>query len=516
MWKLSIEDDEGNRTVVSLVRDEYSIGRDEQNTVRLTERNVSRVHARLRRKGDGWLLDDAASYNGSFVNGSRVSTGHALKHGDLVQLGDYKLVVLDESEVADSGRVEGGAAAPVGPPNTSPLDQPDRLVMLVGPAPGIEFPLTSARILLGRGEDCDIALNHSSVSRVHAEVQALQDGRYEIIDRGSANGVRVNGTELRRTLLDARDSIELGDVVLKFIPAGDTYRFESDGARRLDPLSPASTRGQNSSLAPTSQRHVLSLSAKVGCGLSAVAVAGVVVAMAFGLHKRFLAAPVPTPSPEAPISSSRLDRATVTLREAVALLRNGQPDQAHAKVATLPTGSNARRSEDFRRIESAWADMMLARAAAEDEPEKAREIFNLVARSATVDSTRRQKAADEIAKLDASALDVAELPRSTEPDLELQAGMEPAASAPARGSRSSSTTKSPNAPATPAISSSTARTESSTAPRTRKMVASGNLSQLTAAKNALKAKVSTGIATPQEKKLLRALCRQLGDGSCVE
>src|SRR3974390_2444749 len=47
MWKLVIEDDEGKRTVVPLTRDQYSIGRKEGNTIRLTERNVSREHARI-------------------------------------------------------------------------------------------------------------------------------------------------------------------------------------------------------------------------------------------------------------------------------------------------------------------------------------------------------------------------------------------------------------------------------------------------------------------------------------
>ena len=57
MWKLSIEDDQGQQTVVNLVRDEYSIGRAEANTIRLTDRNVSRHHASLHRQRDQWFLD---------------------------------------------------------------------------------------------------------------------------------------------------------------------------------------------------------------------------------------------------------------------------------------------------------------------------------------------------------------------------------------------------------------------------------------------------------------------------
>ena len=96
MWKLSIEDDQANKTVVSLVRDEYSIGRGEENTVRLTERNISRRHAKLTRNGTGWIFDDLASYNGCFVNGVRVSEPQRLEHGDLVQVGDYRLELMDE------------------------------------------------------------------------------------------------------------------------------------------------------------------------------------------------------------------------------------------------------------------------------------------------------------------------------------------------------------------------------------------------------------------------------------
>ena len=50
MFKLVIEDDEGNKTVVPVIRDEITIGRKDGNTIRLTERNVSRDHARTGRR----------------------------------------------------------------------------------------------------------------------------------------------------------------------------------------------------------------------------------------------------------------------------------------------------------------------------------------------------------------------------------------------------------------------------------------------------------------------------------
>src|SRR3954471_1332804 len=185
MWKLTIEDDQASKTVVHLVRDDYTIGRAEENTVRLTERNISRRHARLTKPGEHWMLLDLTSYNGCYVNGQRVSEKHEIVHGDLVQLGDYRLQVLDDS-ILEPVTFDKAVTMPAAPRSQALLGQPDRLVMVIGPTPGAEFALnTGPRQGIGRGEESDISINHPSVSRVHAVVQALGDGRYEVVDRES-------------------------------------------------------------------------------------------------------------------------------------------------------------------------------------------------------------------------------------------------------------------------------------------------------------------------------------------
>ena len=81
MLKLIIEDDEGRKTVVPFVRDEITIGRQEGNTIRLTERNVSRRHARLVRQNGHVLVEDLGSYNGIRINGDNISQDvHGLGH----------------------------------------------------------------------------------------------------------------------------------------------------------------------------------------------------------------------------------------------------------------------------------------------------------------------------------------------------------------------------------------------------------------------------------------------------
>src|SRR5690242_1976040 len=98
--KLIIEDDEGRKTVVPFVREEITIGRQEGNTIRLTERNVSRRHARLLRQNGHVVVEDLGSYNGIKINGERIQGQTAINDGDLIQIGDYDLAIQTEAAAA--------------------------------------------------------------------------------------------------------------------------------------------------------------------------------------------------------------------------------------------------------------------------------------------------------------------------------------------------------------------------------------------------------------------------------
>lgn len=93
MFKLTIEDDEGKTTVVPLARDEMTIGRNEGNTIRLTERNVSRRHARLVRQNGAIFIEDLSSFTGVRVNGAKIASPTALREGDEIQIGDYRIAL---------------------------------------------------------------------------------------------------------------------------------------------------------------------------------------------------------------------------------------------------------------------------------------------------------------------------------------------------------------------------------------------------------------------------------------
>lgn len=126
MLKLIIEDDEGRKTVVPFVRDEITIGRQEGNTIRLTERNVSRRHARLMRQNGHVLVEDLGSYNGIKINGDRIAGQVKVNDGDLIQIGDYDLAVQHETQEqynASNASTQELIAVPPRPPAASAAAQ---------------------------------------------------------------------------------------------------------------------------------------------------------------------------------------------------------------------------------------------------------------------------------------------------------------------------------------------------------------------------------------------------------
>jgi pSer/pThr/pTyr-binding forkhead associated (FHA) protein len=156
--KLIIEDDEGRKTVVPVVREEITIGRQDGNTIRLTERNVSRRHARLLKDNGSLLIEDLGSYNGVRVNGEKITAPTKIKEGDLVEIGDYDLGIqgkLDTPVAGEAGTKPtpspraatippGTVKAPTRnttPPTQQPVSAPPPAVAAApAPAPAAEKP----------------------------------------------------------------------------------------------------------------------------------------------------------------------------------------------------------------------------------------------------------------------------------------------------------------------------------------------------------------------------------------
>ena len=72
-----------------------TFGRKPESTVQLADPNVSRNHAEIRPHGNGWVLVDLGSTNGTRVNGARIGS-HELTEGDEITFGNT-LVAFEAS-----------------------------------------------------------------------------------------------------------------------------------------------------------------------------------------------------------------------------------------------------------------------------------------------------------------------------------------------------------------------------------------------------------------------------------
>lgn len=489
MWTLTIEDEEGTRTRIPLARDAYFVGREKDNEVCLSERNISRKHAQIRRDTDGWVVEDLDSYNGTYINGARVVGEGKLADGDILQLGDYRLEFVDEASVAvDLGDLEAEISA-----SDTAAQRPARLVVVVGPTVGQEFPLGTTRVTIGRAEEADLIIQHASISRIHAEIVPLSNGHYEVIDSQSANGIRINGVDLKRGILEAGDALELGDVRLRFVAKGKVFRFNADQSQQLAAFHVEALPAAELSNVPSIQPAAPKSSSKymvLGLGLGAVCLIGV-LAMVLG-------APAPT-TPTAATDTAQTaapDTSVATIAEAQALADKGDLEGAHAKIATIGE-VGAHQSADVAAIESSWAESIFKKVAATDDAQDKRKLLQSVAITETVDATTRKRALDEIAALDAA---------STKPAAAQQPIAENAGSyeEPAPGS-------------TPAATSTAARSTTSKPGATASAKPTGKVSDSSgyaAQRRALEPRVWSGKATEQEIRLLRAICTHMGDSAC--
>jgi pSer/pThr/pTyr-binding forkhead associated (FHA) protein/tetratricopeptide (TPR) repeat protein len=245
MYKLVISDDEGKTIIVPLVRDLITVGRQDGNTIRLTERNVSRQHARLSRTENGYRIEDLDSYNGVLLNGTRVEKMSDLKDGDRVGIGDYIIALKAE---ADTKAAAPAAAPRASAPPSGNVSPPARMVMVSAPAPGAEFSIAKGQVRIGRLEELDLCISHRSISREHARI-TQKDGSFDIEDLNSANGVRINGSPIKRGALKSGDIVELGQVRFRFVGPGESYAFDPSEEEQVAPLKASGVGPQRRTVA---------------------------------------------------------------------------------------------------------------------------------------------------------------------------------------------------------------------------------------------------------------------------
>ncbi len=179
------------------------IGRGSSCDVRLPDASVSHRHATLQIVSGAVALADEGSRNGTYVGSRKLSVRapYTLKPGELIRIGRVWLEVRLNHRPATrelSLATKDLALALVSQAMRALGDDGSPRVRVVdGPDVGAEIVLSEeGRVyVIGRGDNCELALADVDASREH--VQVVRRGSVVLVrDRGSKNGAALDGAEL--------------------------------------------------------------------------------------------------------------------------------------------------------------------------------------------------------------------------------------------------------------------------------------------------------------------------------
>ncbi|MCD9194317.1 ABC transporter ATP-binding protein/permease [Streptomyces albireticuli] len=193
--ELVVEADGGSKTM-SPGRS-YQVGRDPLSDIVLRDARVSWHHAVLRPVGDHWRVEDTGSTNGTWTDGHRVRAE---------DVGPGSVIRFGNPSDGPAAVLKGAAPPPARRPSSVSLPAATGTFR----QPTSVRPLPSRTVRIGRGADNDLTVDDLVVSRRHAELRALPDGGYEIVDLGSHNGTYLNGSLVHRAPVRPGDIIGIG------------------------------------------------------------------------------------------------------------------------------------------------------------------------------------------------------------------------------------------------------------------------------------------------------------------
>lgn len=226
-----------NGDKIPLDRWEISVGRSKLCDITIGYGSVSRFHAVISRRSDGWFITDTFSKTGTKVNDKEVKKSVQLFDGDSITFGSAVMVFSAPLYPSPNPRIfaavkpapqdiplQAAAVPPEEIPPVEPImptDEPptenkgeNPAIYVVRTAHAV--PLKHNTYIIGREEDCDIVLPSPLVSRHHAKITADDDG-FVIEDLQSKAGTVINGKQItRKQLLFNGDEINIGGEDLVF------------------------------------------------------------------------------------------------------------------------------------------------------------------------------------------------------------------------------------------------------------------------------------------------------------
>jgi hypothetical protein len=111
------------------LKENVTIGRDAKNDLAFASPTVSRDHAAIAFRDGRWYVEDRGSFNGTFLNGTRVQPGTPLplRHADRIGIGAETLLFSWPAQLRDPDKTE--TLEEIGPSNSAQLSSFQRQVV---------------------------------------------------------------------------------------------------------------------------------------------------------------------------------------------------------------------------------------------------------------------------------------------------------------------------------------------------------------------------------------------------
>lgn len=229
----------GKRLDFPLTKPQVWLGRDPSCDVVFDSSSVtvSRKHAVISAENNRFFLTDNGSFNGTFVNGERISSKSPITFEDLFQLGlggpvvrlvvppEGRTGIVEPAQVSDKTevfRLDHRAG------QTHARSDASKLQLLMSFDLGV-----AGKALIGRDAACDIRLDGLQISKRHAQIVADTNG-FTIEDLGSTNGVFVNGERISRRVLSEGDLVQIDPFQLRVDAAGTVSVLDARANVRVD------------------------------------------------------------------------------------------------------------------------------------------------------------------------------------------------------------------------------------------------------------------------------------------
>jgi len=215
-----------------LGKEVMTIGRKEDNDIRIENLAVSGHHAKLLTIFDDSFLEDLNSTNGTFVNGKSVDK-HALKNGDIIVIGKHSLRYINDSKTNDPDFEKTVfIRRPAGTSQSEPVkaETPSlEAAIEFNSAPVIpaadKLSTAKLQILNGSsaGKELDLVKESTKLGKAGGQVVLINrrpDGHFIVsLDQGPDNiSLRVNGEDIgsRTVKLQNHDVIELNKLKIEY------------------------------------------------------------------------------------------------------------------------------------------------------------------------------------------------------------------------------------------------------------------------------------------------------------